>query len=188
MYTNISDNNDLNNKLPVWTITIHFQSFPYDKIINCSTLSEIERYYNHSLKQALYLLHGNSNIYNTLTIESKKSLWDSINTNDNKMYQSITNNFSKSIDVVKLIPVRFLIVGYPTIQLSIQSINKNGYETLLKDPIIDINNNIKKQNYNIYKIIIQGIDMTCHLNVPIYELWNLFSHGDLFLYVIIIYY
>ena len=181
--TNTSNNND---NLPIWTIIIHFQSFPFDKIINCSTLAEIERYYNHSLKQALFLMNGSTNAYNSLTVESKKVLWDSINIGDNVMYQSITNNFLKSIENIKLIPVKFLIVGYPIIQLSIQSINKHGHQVLLKDSIIDINKNIKKES-NEYKVIIQGIDMTCHLNVSMYNLWHLFSHGDLFLYIIVVY-
>jgi len=180
----IHNNDNDDNKLPIWTITIHFQTFPRD-IIPCSTLSDSERYFSHSLKQALYLLHGSTSAYNSLTVELKKSFWDSVcSGSDYQTFQSISSDLLLISTTVNKLPIRFIKQGYPTRQISIEVL-KNEDEILLSDVISQLNDNDIKSS-DQYKLLVHGIDITCHLNVPIQELWRRFHHGDFFMYIIIL--
>jgi len=178
----IHNNDNDDNKLPLWTITIHFQTFPRE-IIPCSTLSDSERYFSHSLKQALYLLHGSTSAYNSLTVELKKSLWDSVCTGtDYQTFQRISSNLLST--TVNKLPIRFIKKGNPTRQICIELV-KNGEEILLSDIISQLGDSDLKSSDH-YKLLVHGIDITCHLNIPVRELWRIFHHGDFFMYIIIL--
>lgn len=167
--------NSNNNKLP-WIVTIHFQSFPFNQIVNCSTLKDSERYYNHSLKQALYLLHGNTNAFNSLTIECKQSVWNSVCTGDYNTFQQVSRDLISTTSTIKKLPIKFIKLGYPTVQINIDTTRV----ILLKDVIDKLDDHDMNS-----RLLVHGIDISCHLNVPIYDIWKLFYHGDLFMYIII---
>jgi autophagy-related protein 5 len=51
-----------------WKLTVHFQAFPSEVLVPCSGDKAFEQHYFHSLKQGLYLEHGNSSTAMSLEV------------------------------------------------------------------------------------------------------------------------
>ena len=186
----------------MWEITIHFQHFPADKILKCDSLDKIRDYYSHSLKQALHLMYGSINIFTLMSLENKSNMWSSVTTGDYTKYIDSASSILSSEEAVRLLPIRLIQADKPTIQKPVPSI------TSIKPDVITTavdSNDLKPSSNttttttaatlqetltrlyplytdNEYNTTIQGIEVS--LSVPIYELWQLLRHPDLFLYII----
>jgi len=59
----------------IFQINIRFSSFPALKLLRCSTYEAAQRHFQHSLKQSLTVLYGNSKILSTLDISRQNDIW-----------------------------------------------------------------------------------------------------------------
>ena len=182
----------------MWEITIHFQHFPADKILKCDSLDKIRDYYSHSLKQALHLMYGSINIFTLMSLENKSNMWSSVTTGDYTKYIDSASSILSSEEAIRLLPIRLIQADKPTIQKPI-SASPSAKLDATSNAADDSSNDLKPTNNtttlqdtltilyplyneNEYNLTIQGIEVS--LSVPIYELWQLLRHPDLFLYII----
>ena len=73
----------------IWKIYVRFQNFPVQYILNCNQNNNIEKYYFHSLKQAIFVLHNSTRIFNELSIHQQQLLWFSIKNCNQQLYEDI---------------------------------------------------------------------------------------------------
>lgn len=193
-------------------IMVHFQAFPVQKLLKCTTSVQCEQMYFHSLKQALFVLHGNTRAFNELSVEQQRKLWQSTQTGNLIEFEGVAvamrplsdSNGTRSIQSLRGLPVRVVRKNKPTLQRPV-SIFKHAetgtiptrsktcagsdpVETSAR-PVVRTLLQVLSEDFGIAaesserKCIIQGVDVPLH--APIYDLWRLMSHADLFLYIII---
>jgi hypothetical protein len=122
-------------------IVVHFQAFPTQKILKCANATDCEHFYFHSLKQATFLLHGHTRLFNDLSVPQQQALWKAVCDTDQSTFESIAASLlpaapaycltrdspdSHSRHVhrdIKSIPVRVLRRDKPTLQRPVSLVN-----------------------------------------------------------------
>jgi hypothetical protein len=132
-----------------WKIRLHFTSYPSTQLLELGggagggggdgVLTVVERSFKNSLKQALFLQHGNSKIAMNMTKQAHGQLWESILTTKYSIYRQVnaeylqpmpkqqppnnsnnnnttTGSSSSSSSTVQLIPIRILVDSKPALQ------------------------------------------------------------------------
>ena len=144
---NGSDNSNTNTALP-WKLRVHFTSYPTNQILpfNSSGTSSsssgggggdvmptIRKYYMNSLKQALFLQHGSTQVAMNISKADHRKLWDAVASSNFHLYgeinvelqadvrQNAGNDGSSSADGtgddgLRNIPVRVLVDSKPAVQ------------------------------------------------------------------------
>lgn len=201
-------------------MVVHFQAFPSFLLLRCTNPEESEHFYFHSLKQALFLLHGTTRLFNELSVEQQRSLWRSVQFGDHVQYGDVAGRLRPSsllstendahchteaqaaLAQVKIVPVRLLRPGKPALQRPVRLRRSSAADAVATDgsgsevPEAQLSLLLQQRtlgevlsedfaealDINPVKCIIQGI--TVPLEAPIYDLWCLMSHCDLFLYII----
>lgn len=185
-------NDDTATTVMPWNITIHYQLHPSNKVIKCSTSKAVERQYFHNLKQALFLLHGHTRSFNTLTNDNQQLLWEAVMTVYKDDYDTVINTLRPNEWLqCKVLPIRIVQQMKPTIQKPIKIKNNNSITlnqvmyTFLNDCEVEVTASADVVDYcNRYKVLVQGIVISDG-SIPIYELYRHFHHTDLFLYIIL---
>jgi len=176
-----------------WMITVHFQAFPHDKLIKIPNRQAVQRMYSHGLKQALFLLHGNTGHFNSLQSEQQTLLWSSIcGSSSYQGFEIVAKSLkpASASDVRISIPVRFLYgISQPPVQPPLKAVDAaSGGITTLRHALLayladrgaaDIAGAVTPPE--VYTCIVQGVEVPLH--APLYELWYALCHPDLFLYV-----
>ncbi len=108
-----------------WKLTLHFSSYPHDKILSLSNgLDTIRQYYFNSLKQSLYMQYGNAKKSTSeITKHHHDILWESLKINNYEMFYSVNQHLQlvlehhgSSGNKTILLPVRVLVDSLPVIQ------------------------------------------------------------------------
>ena len=104
-----------------WKIRLHFMHYPSSQILPLeadNVLATVERSFRNSLKQALFLQHGNSRIAMNMSRQTHQRFWDAIEAANYKLYQQINEDLQASTQKspVQLIPIRMFLDSKPPIQ------------------------------------------------------------------------
>lgn len=223
-------------------ITVHFQAFPSSKILKCVTPLDCEKFFFHSLKQALYVLHGHTRPYNDISVEQQRALWKALCNGDYVAYEQIaatfrpppllnTTGIPPSLAAIRSVPIRVLRKDQTTLQRPVRlytspaaSSSSNGrcdlppapptkgeqtsgssstnasttataseiapsttMKTLRQALQLDFNVDLSApgegKSAATTVVTVQGV--AAPLDAPLYDLWRLLAHGDLFLYVVL---
>jgi len=125
-----------------WKLTLHFSSYPHDKILSLSNgLETIRQYYFNSLKQSLYMQYGNAKKSTSeITKHHHDILWESLKANNYGMFHSVNQhlqltleNYDESKTIV--LPVRVLVDSLPVIQRPYRITTSDRITTLRDNPI-----------------------------------------------------
>ena len=184
----IYDNDDVNEKKIPWCILVHFQNYPYQKIIKCTSLEESQSLFFHSLKQSVFILFGNTRRYNELAIEQQDSLFTSALFGLREEYyfalKSVILDFN-DLSEIRSLPIRIVLngkksneqAGPTTTSRTRQVVIPTGEvsQKTLSDVFMDF------ENLTVSNVKIQGISVP--LDSDIHNLWKIFHMPDLFLYV-----
>lgn len=237
-------------------ILVHFQAFPTQTLLKCVTPEDSEHFYFHSLKQALFVLHGKTRAFNDLAVDQQQTLWQAVRCSERSLFESIGAKFRPALPVadyqqlmnLKSLPVRLLRRGKPVVQRpvslwkasstaslstavekvrlspvggtsggvaactdgDIQTVGNSsaedaaGSDTVNSVPRIAPDpEQVKKSLEDVIiqdfgavlgvtdsdscrslEVVIQGI--TVPWEAPIYDVWRLMAHCDLFLYVVVL--
>jgi len=198
-----------------WKIIVHFQAFPVHFLLKCTNPEESEHFYFHSLKQALFQLHGSTRLFNELSVEQQRDLWRSVQRGDSTSFDLTAKSLrprallsfnetdhasaTAPLNELKTIPVRLCLPDKPIAQRPVAIWRKLDHA---EDPSTNSDNTdtekrqmrtLREVLYQDFKevhdsfdqskrvqCIIQGVEMP--LDAPIYDLWRLMSHCDLYLY------
>lgn len=182
---------DEGKSLP-WTITVHLQAFPEQKILKSGSPKTSEAYFFHNLKQALHLLHGSTRLFNELTIEKQSMLWEGARSGMLQQYQELSRTLLPMKAEVKLIPIRILRRGErPMIQRPVtivryddisQETHEKTLGEVIKDDFLPFLDEFDFSKLGSLQV--QGISVP--LNSPIFTVWYLLKHADFFLYVVLL--
>lgn len=61
----------------------------------------------HTLKQALYVLQGNTRSFNAMVLEHQQLLWEGANSGSRGIFESVADDL-RGLEAVKCIPIRIL--------------------------------------------------------------------------------
>jgi Autophagy protein Apg5 len=84
---------------------VHFRNFPTEKILKCNSRETAEKTYMHSLKQALFVLQGNTRSFNAMVLEQQQSLWEGANSGSRGLFESVAAELRGS-EITKCVPIR----------------------------------------------------------------------------------
>jgi autophagy-related protein 5 len=186
---------DWDNIHPIapWKITVHFDQFPVDALIRCQNSGEASKLYSHSLKQALFLLHGSTRAYNELSKEHRQALWDATTTAAYENFEVIANDLFADPINTRIIPVRILsTVWTSTLQRPFAALDSSTGQLTTVQTIFDIVDHHVHALSSIsgskvrYSLVVQGIVLP--KRARLYDIWRVFCHADLFLYVCVVVY
>eukprot|EP01038_Epipyxis_sp_PR26KG_P008175 gene8175-11060_t len=190
------------NKLDIWEIIIHLRNYPKILLLKCHDSEQAEKLLFQSIKQALYLLYGSTRIFNELNVVNQKLLWEGCTQRSRISFENAVFDLRPSINDAKLIPIRFVRKNFPTIQRPVSpfiTVTTTIFENVTTKQSADDNNSNQVEktleylymeilpflqpvyDYQSIKFLIHGIEIP--LSAPVYEVWKLFSHADLFLYI-----
>lgn len=188
-----------NTEIP-WELTVHFQHFPSQMLLKCATPSEIEHLYFHSLKQAVYLLHGSTRLFNELSVDAQRQLWQSVRISDHCAFLSVSEYLvnggaesSAALRELKSLPIRVVRQDKPVVQRPVVPLltsdaptTSEARQKLLRDVLVlDLGAQlgISAETVDSFECVVHGIAVP--MESPIFDLWKLMHHCDLFLYIIV---
>jgi hypothetical protein len=188
------------NLLP-WKIRLHFTSYPYSQILeldidpatttttSTGVLGAVERTFKNSLKQALFLQHGRSQVAMNMTKQTHQQLWDSILTSKYSLYKQVTAELQP--DQVLLVPIRLLYSSKPPLQKRCPANETLTLGELLYEwvPNYFIRNDDDENKAAVPKELttswrVAGIIPP--LSSLVMDLWRNLCHPDHFLYIVLI--
>jgi len=173
-----------------WALTVHFSSFPADALIRCGSLADSERFFLHSLKQALFLLGGSTRGFNAVSVEDQKQLWDSVCQGSRHSFNDVAEGFKpKSMGDCRMLPIRIFVFqkGHLTFPRTVQRpvncehSSQDLLSVLQKQFLLGGGAQGEGREEVVEKAIVAGIEVP--LSASIFDLWHLFAHPDLFLYI-----
>jgi autophagy-related protein 5 len=164
-------------KLLPLEVKIHFQNFPELELLPCSTPVHARALYAHSLKQALYLLHGSTKAYNNMTPIQQAVLFDAANEGRRASYEEVAREIraageesSRSLRY----PIR--LVSNTRVRQVPQEISASADANL---------GSILGRVAGVFcSVLVQGIEVP--LDIPMHKAWRLFHSADLYLYITLV--
>jgi hypothetical protein len=150
-------------------------------------LGAVERTFKNSLKQALFLQHGKSQVAMNMTKQTHQQLWDSILTSKYSLYKQVTAELQP--DEVLLLPIRLLYNSKPPLQKRCAANETLTLGELLYEWVPNYftrNDNDKvvmpKESTTSWRVA--GIIPP--LSSLVKDLWRNLGHPDHFLYIVLI--
>ena len=58
-----------------WRIHVRFQNYPTDRLLRCPDEDTIMSHFRQSLKEAVFMRHGDIDVVNELSKEADQNLW-----------------------------------------------------------------------------------------------------------------
>lgn len=194
------------NGIDAWDICIRFGKFPSTEVLRCCTPETCRRYFKHSLKQSVSVLHGSVHKVADLEISKQNNIWTSSCAGNLIEYEAVIQELRPVIPS-KFIPVRVLLKGCTIIQRPVPSIvSSMALEEIAATS--KVNGNLreegpgratsraaciqdvleiclsKQSEVTNHDIFIHGIRVLP--SAPLWDVWRLMSHGDLFLYIVVV--
>lgn len=169
-----------NNDYP-WEYIVPFQV----KVNNCIDYSRsLNQIVMSQLKQAVFILNGNSKPVMNLSKSDSNDLFESIRIHNLYDYNRINKKILGQITQYQKLPIKFYIPGTNQIQspLALQKISLTLQDLLLKQfP------NLFPDVHNSFAIpYIQGVDSTSLMLVDLTQIWQTFKLVDNFLHIVLI--
>eukprot|EP00808_Paulinella_micropora_P029093 g73972.t1 len=196
-----------NEPLPLH-ITVHFQSFPADKLMRCKSVFTVRSHFFNALKESLFLEYGSSQAVMGVAQGDFGALWEAIASPDKtsferwagargKILAAVSAGSGKAIDDCERLPVRVLVsghglgapLGFTCIQQPVPRVtDRNEQQTLqslceliLPGVCLDPITGEKKHDV---EVLVQGTRPP--LSTPLRWLCSHFIHPDFWLYVIVV--
>eukprot|EP00457_Paulinella_chromatophora_P012730 gb/GEZN01012962.1/.p1 GENE.gb/GEZN01012962.1/~~gb/GEZN01012962.1/.p1 ORF type:complete len:301 (+),score=30.46 gb/GEZN01012962.1/:26-928(+) len=189
-------------------ITVHFQSFPTDKLMRCKSVFTVRSHFFNALKESLFLEYASSQAVMGVSQSDFSALWDSIASPDKTSFDRFSGARSKimsvvsaasgrSMDECERLPVRLLVSGpglgsqltftiiqQPTPRLTDDSkpqTLRTLFESMLPGVVVDPISGLQKPEV---EVLVQGTKPP--LTTPLRWLCSYFVHPDFWLYVVVI--
>ena len=108
--------------------------------------------YMHTLKQALYVLQGNTRSFNAMVLEQQQLLWEGANSGSRGIFESVADDL-RGLEAVKSIPIRILYRQRRAAALQLEQISmrEGGYA----EGTVKVNESPNQDNHHPSFICIQ---------------------------------
>nr|CAG4651238.1 EOG090X0BB3 [Simocephalus serrulatus]SVE94433.1 EOG090X0BB3 [Simocephalus serrulatus] len=174
-----------NSELP-WQITVHFDKYPDNKILKCSSKDVVEAHLMHSLKEADALKHRN-HIMSLMQERDHKQLWLGLLHDRFDQFWSANRKLMDHTaeEGFRHIPFRLYapqLTSKPFIQYLVKPI-ENEKKMTIEDLLQKANLNFESKGQ--YQVVIHGIDIP--LETPLQWISEHLSYPDNFLHLCIRY-
>mmetsp|Transcript_2496 Transcript_2496/g.6969 ORF Transcript_2496/g.6969 Transcript_2496/m.6969 type:complete len:272 (+) Transcript_2496:43-858(+) len=170
-----------------WTLVVHFQGYPADKLFKRPTEETVKTHFFQSVKEANFLKFGTgSEMSSALLPDEQTQLWQSVVDCSYARFWEVNTKLAPK--QFSAIPVRILQPNSPFIQFPFCESDANGEPytllSLLQEALPDIFNNQNESPDRYPKVVVQGICPP--FNTPIVWLCSHCAHPDNFLYICIL--
>jgi autophagy-related protein 5 len=182
-----------------WSIIVHFQGFPQDKLIKFLGEETVKSHFLNVIKESTFLKYGDCTRYNLLSVSETNDLWEGFkNHNFDQFWLSNKKLIISDFQFFKHIPIRlFYQKQFRCYQDLISPFDSKGNSKslgdILKELLPELFSKIEQENENMEngilegifpKVMIQGIYPS--YSTPIVWLCENMCYPDNFLYFIII--
>lgn len=173
---------DISKDVP-WNVTVHFQNYPKDVIINCLSDEAIRTNYFSSLKEADFLKHS-GDVISYMSKDEQQKLWHGLKTDNFQLFWGTNKKFMeghKGSSLFQSIPIK-VYAENKVLQRRIDCDTDNSEELTLKTALQLIDAEQFSDDKLIeMKVISQGISPPLHSSLHWLSV-NL-SYPDNFLHV-----
>jgi len=102
-----------------WKLTIHFLQHHGEQCMRLNTIQDGQRLLSHSLKQATYLIHGNTRPFTSLTIKEHEQLTQALQSGIADEYEEVVKDIRDGV-VPRTVPLRIVVPGKPICQRHVE--------------------------------------------------------------------
>lgn len=148
-------------------------------------LTSLRLLFFHQVKQALHLLHGRTTKFYELTSEQQRDLWEvAAAEKPQSDFDRVAHIFDPVLpsgpEAVKLLPLRVVRHDGVVVQKPSHVLREDGSERSLREVLCE-DFGMEEEQQEVEEVFIQGISLS--KDSPVYTLWSLLRHQDLFLYI-----
>jgi len=171
-----------------WSLTVHFQGFPHDQLLRCSTEEVVKTHFTNVLKESNYVKHGDCSKVYGLSVSETNDIWEGLKNNHYSQFWSANSKLFDDIQSLKHVPVRLFLRDsqkdqHTMIQEPIVPLDEKKEIRTLGSVLTEILPNVFNEQQKNVKVLIQGTNPS--LSTPItWLLYNL-SYPDNFLYIVV---
>jgi len=171
-----------------WSLTVHFQGFPNEQILRCSTEEIVKRHFTNVLKEANYVVHGDCSKVYGLSVSETNDLWEGLKNNQYSQFWGANCKLFAEVQALKHVPIRLFLKDpqkdqVTMIQEPIIPFNDKKVSRTLGNVLTELLPNMFTDQQKNIKVLIQGTSPS--LSTPITWLLQNYSHPDNFLYIVI---
>lgn len=166
-----------------WCITAHFQNFPEEDLIHCSTKDAVESHYMSVVKEADTLKHR-AQVINSMQKRDHKQLWTGLLHEKFDQFWTVNKKLMESSgeDMFKNIPFRLYLPERPIIQLLFRPVNTEGYNQTLRDLLMEVVPNMWNEDKTFSRLVVlHGVEPS--LDTSLLWLSEHISYPDNFLHI-----
>jgi len=77
-----------------WPVTVHTSAYPSERLLRCPDEDTVKSHFLHSLKEAVFLRHGDVDVVNELSIAASTDLWAGILRNEMERYWAVNKQIA----------------------------------------------------------------------------------------------
>jgi len=77
-----------------WPVTVHTSAYPSERLLRCPDEDTVKSHFLHSLKEAVYLRHGDVDAVNELSVVASTDLWAGILRNEMERYWGVNRQIA----------------------------------------------------------------------------------------------
>jgi len=175
-----------NSSLP-WNITVHFQNFPSDELMRCSSREVVESHFMSTVKEA-DALKRNSQVINSMQKKDHKQLWMGLLNDKFDQFWMVNRKLMDCTpeDPFKHIPIRLYQLDKPFVQKLVKPFQTESCGLGARGDVLTLGGAISILTPDIpqpYSVVIQGLEPP--LETPIHYLSEHLSYPDNFLHIVL---
>jgi len=150
-----------------WCVTVHFQSFPKDKLLACTTEEQIKWHFFSTLKEADYLKHKGEIMAN-MSQDNHSKLWYGLKTDNFEQFWSLNKTFMEGhqgTGFFHSVPVR-VYYGERVLQKRITISPEQTSVLTLREVLKLVNENLfDDPKLTSLRLILHGVSLPLHTEI-----------------------
>ncbi|CAH1402828.1 unnamed protein product [Nezara viridula] len=175
---------DLNNsdiQLP-WTITVHFDKFPEEELLHCTSRETVETHFLSCLKEADALKHRTQIVMN-MQKKDHNQLWLGLQNDKFDQFWAVNRKLMEvgGEESFRYIPFRCYYKDEPCLQRLIKPLSESGCRKTLSQLLEELN--MLQDGLSQLKVTTHGIEPP--LDTPLQWMSEHLSYADNFLHLIV---
>ncbi|XP_033740992.1 autophagy protein 5-like [Pecten maximus] len=171
-----------NDTLP-WCVTVHFQCFPEEDLLHCSSKEVVESHFISTVKEADTLKHRGQ-VINSMQKRDHKQLWSGLLHEKFDQFWSVNKKLMESSgeDMFKNIPYRLYLPERSYIQQLFRPVNTEGNNQTLRDLLMEVVPNMWSEDKTFSRrVVLHGVE-PC-LDTPLLWMSEHLSYPDNYLHL-----
>nr|CAD7258621.1 unnamed protein product [Timema shepardi] len=173
-----------------WNITVHFDKFPEDELLHCTSRDAVESHFMACVKEADVLKHR-SQVVSNMQKKDHNQLWLGLQNDKFDQFWAVNRKLMEASadEAFKYIPFRCYHGDEAFVQRLVRPVTEEGHRKTLKDLVHEVfpeeaeGRKTQRSLLTILRVITHGIEPPCE--TPLQWMSEHLSYPDNFLHLCI---